>query len=228
MRRATDLGCGTGLSTQLLRQRWPAAQLTGIDISPAMLEEARHRVSGVEWRCQSIADFAPDTPQDLLFANASLQWLPDHPSLLRRLLETLNPGGVFAMQVPDNLGEPSHVAMREVAQRPPYGVRHDAVNSERRQLLSVVEYYDHLRSYCDDIEIWLTRYHHALPGIASVYDWYATTGLKPWLDALTHEQQRAAFREEYLEAIAPAYPAQVDGCVLLIIPRLFLVARRRP
>ncbi len=39
--RIYDLGCGTGIATQLLAKRWPRAQLQGIDSSAQMLDEAR-------------------------------------------------------------------------------------------------------------------------------------------------------------------------------------------
>jgi trans-aconitate 2-methyltransferase len=38
--RIYDLGCGTGIATQLLAKRWPRAQLQGIDSSAQMLDEA--------------------------------------------------------------------------------------------------------------------------------------------------------------------------------------------
>ena len=85
-----DLGCGPGNSTALLQQRWPAARITGIDSSPAMIAEARSAL--------------PDC-----------QWLPDHYELFPHLVSLLNPQGVLAVQMPDNWLEPTHVLMREVA-----------------------------------------------------------------------------------------------------------------
>ena len=226
VRQATDLGCGSGLSTELLRQRWPAARLTGIDNSPAMLERARQRLGDVDWRCESIADFDPREPQDLIFANASLHWLADHRSLLTRLVSALRPGGVLALQMPDNLEEASHRAMRDVARRLQYKLDEAATKSERGALLEIGEYYDCLREHCAQVDIWLTRYQHALPGVAGIFDWFATTGLKPWLDALEGDELRGAFRRDYLAAITPAYPPRADGSVLLALPRLFVVATR--
>ena len=52
---------------------------------------------------------------DVVLANASLQWLPDHAALFPRLARSLSSGGCLAVQMPNNLSEPSHAAMREVA-----------------------------------------------------------------------------------------------------------------
>ena len=57
---------------------------------------------------------------DVLFANAVFQWVPDHPAVLRRLLEALPEGGALAVQMPDNTNEPALALMREVAGTGPW------------------------------------------------------------------------------------------------------------
>src|SRR5512146_829932 len=40
--RVLDLGCGPGVSTIILAQAAPAAQVVGLDLAPRMLDQARH------------------------------------------------------------------------------------------------------------------------------------------------------------------------------------------
>ncbi len=97
-----DLGCGPGNSTALLHQRWPAARITGIDSSPAMIAEARSALpTASSWK-RTFRNWQPEQALDLIFANASLQWLPDHYELFPHLVSLLNPQGVLAVQMPDN------------------------------------------------------------------------------------------------------------------------------
>ncbi len=110
-----DLGCGPGNSTALLDQRWPAARITGIDSSPAMIAEARSALPDCLFVEADIRNWQPEQALDLIFANASLQWLPDHYELFPHLVSLLSPLGVLAVQMPDNWLEPTHVLMREVA-----------------------------------------------------------------------------------------------------------------
>lgn len=77
-----DLGCGPGNSTALLKQRWPSAQIAGVDNSPAMLEEARQALPDCHFVEADIRHYKPDQPLSLIYANASLQWIPDHYHLL--------------------------------------------------------------------------------------------------------------------------------------------------
>lgn len=70
-----DLGCGPGNSTALLHQRWPAARITGIDSSPAMIAEARSALPDCQFVEADIRNWQPEQALDLIFANASLQWL---------------------------------------------------------------------------------------------------------------------------------------------------------
>lgn len=120
VRSVVDLGCGPGNSTALLHQRWPTAKTTGVDSSPAMLNEARNALPDCHFIEADISQFKPEHPVDLLYANASLQWVPDHYDLFPHLVSQLGHNGVLAVQMPDNWLEPTHVLMREVAYEQDY------------------------------------------------------------------------------------------------------------
>ena len=122
-RRVIDLGCGPGNSTALLLERYPQAQVIGLDSSPDMLRQARERLPNCEFAQADLTDWSPQERTDLLFANAVFQWVPDHPAVLRRLLAALPAGGVLAVQMPDNTEEPALALMREVAMSPRWAAR---------------------------------------------------------------------------------------------------------
>lgn len=96
---AVDLGCGPGNSTALLKQRWPSAQIAGVDNSPAMLEEARQALPDCHFVEADIRHYKPDQPLSLIYANASLQWIPDHYHLLPHLVSLLQLNGVLAVHI---------------------------------------------------------------------------------------------------------------------------------
>ncbi|MEL7045937.1 MAG: methyltransferase domain-containing protein [Pseudomonadota bacterium] len=224
----TDLGCGSGLSTQLLDERWPQAEITAVDRSPAMLERARERVPrarAVEGDIGNSDLWSNGSLQDLLFANASLHWLPAHDRLLPSLLARLRSGGVLALQMPVNLEEPSHRLMRETAGLPAYRESTRALTGNRPMLPAPDAYYDMLAASCSTLEIWVTRYLHPLSDVREIFELFATTGLKPYLDALP-EDRRGAFIDDYVEALRGAYAQRSDGRVLLALPRLFIMATR--
>nr|MBA2816108.1 Trans-aconitate 2-methyltransferase [Candidatus Pantoea persica] len=65
-----------------------------------------------------------------------------------RLTGQLDAGGALALQMPDNLDEPSHRLMREIAACDPWRQRIDPA-AERKRLLSAESYYDLLmRAVC--------------------------------------------------------------------------------
>jgi len=108
-RLVVDLGCGPGNSTELLLERFPQAQVIGLDSSPDMLRKAHDRLPTCKFVQGDIATWTPETGTDLIFGNAVMQWLPDHPAIMRRLLGALPDGGVLAIQMPDNTREPGLV-----------------------------------------------------------------------------------------------------------------------
>jgi trans-aconitate 2-methyltransferase len=66
------------------------------------------------------------------------QGVPEHQAVMRRLVELLQEGGVFAAQMPDNTREPSHVPMEKVF------ATHGAAQMD---LPSAESYYDLLRPF---------------------------------------------------------------------------------
>jgi trans-aconitate 2-methyltransferase len=118
---AVDLGCGPGELTRVLHERTGAASTLGIDSSDAMLAKAAgHAGDGVSFERGDIAAFSPAAPFDLVFSNAALHWVPNHPALLERLTRAVAPGGQLAFQVPDNFDHPSHRSAELVAAREPF------------------------------------------------------------------------------------------------------------
>jgi len=119
LRRVVDLGCGSGELTALAVHRLGLADTVGIDNSPAMLTAAEaHAGPGLRFEAGDIGGWTSHHDHDLVLANASLQWVPDHPAVLARWRDALAPGGQLAVQVPSNAHQPSHVVAREVAALP--------------------------------------------------------------------------------------------------------------
>lgn len=222
-RRVIDLGCGPGNSTELLAQRWPDAEVIGVDNSPAMIEQARARLPGLRFELADLVSWTPPEDTELLFANAVFQWVPDHLDVLARLLDQLAPGGVLAVQMPDNVNEPSHLLMEEAAAAGPWAAR--VAGAARDVLPAVGVYYDRLAPLARQVDIWHTLYNHPLAGPGAIADWFRSTGLRPYLAPLD-VAEREAFLADYTARLARAYPARVDGKVLLRFPRLFIVAVR--
>src|SRR6185503_11868867 len=114
-RRVVDLGCGPGNSTELLVERFPAAEVIGVDSSADMLRQARKQLPRCTFVAGDLVNWMPEQGTDLLFGNAVFHWVTDHPKVLARLLQSLPGGGVLAVQMPDNTNEPALLLMEKVA-----------------------------------------------------------------------------------------------------------------
>jgi trans-aconitate 2-methyltransferase len=224
-RRVADLGCGPGNSTELLVERFDGADVVGVDNSPAMLDSARQRLPGTRFELADIGTWSPAEPFDLIYSNATLQWVPGHETLWPRLFSLLVPGGVLAIQMPDNLGEPSHRAMREVAAQAPFAQHIGDAEALRAPVLSVGGYYDLLAAQGAQVDVWHTVYQHRMDSAAAIVEWVRSTGLRPFVDRLPAELQ-PGYLAEYEKRIDALYPVRADGKRLLAFPRLFVVAQR--
>jgi trans-aconitate 2-methyltransferase len=224
--RVVDLGCGPGNSTELLVERFPGVDVLGTDNSAPMLESARKRLPGVRFELSDIAQWRPQHAPDLVYANAALQWVPGHEQLIARLFDALAPGGLLAVQMPDNRNEPTHRAMRDTAQMTPWSQAIGDVTALRSAVLSLQSYYDILAPRAAQVDVWHTVYQHPMASPAAIVEWVSGTGLKPFVEKLPAALQ-PGYLAEYERRIALAYPPRADGKLLLAFPRLFIVAQRK-
>ncbi|KAF1842824.1 S-adenosyl-L-methionine-dependent methyltransferase [Cucurbitaria berberidis CBS 394.84] len=238
--RIYDLGCGPGNSTQVLRDAFPGAKLTGMDSSPDMLEKARSALPDVEFVTGDLATFESGQEPDLLFSNAVFHWLRHTSRIptLTRLFASLRPGGVVAIQVPDNYHEASHALMRDTALLPDSAwsssfsdTRIGDVGDRDRPDLDPIEppeeFYNALIPLAGSVNVWRTNYFHVLKDAGAIVEWVKGTGLQPYLNRIDGEEAKSAFLGEYERRLKRAYLQLVDGKVLLGYPRLFVVAVRK-
>ncbi|GII77913.1 trans-aconitate 2-methyltransferase [Sphaerisporangium rufum] len=222
--RVADLGCGSGELTVELARRWPAATVTGLDSSAAMIAKAPAGHDRVSFTVADIRTWRPERPVDVIVSNAALQWVPEHRDLLPRLAGDLRPGGVLAFQVPGNFDAPSHVAVRRLCRSAEWRdeladlVRYEPVDDPQGYLAR-------LAGLGCLVDAWETTYVHVLPGDDAVLGWIKGTALRPMLDRLADRpERRAAFLAACAEMLAEAYPPRPYG-TLFPFRRVFVVAR---
>ena len=144
-----------------------------------------------------------------------------------KLLNRVAPGGALAIQMPGNYDAPAHCIMRELAATMVWRDRFPTGGVREWHVHDLATYYDMLAPAAA-VDIWHTEYLHILADPAAIVEWYKGTGLRPFLDALVDDDQRAEFLAQYLQRIHQAYPARSNGRVIFPFRRLFLIAYQRP
>jgi trans-aconitate 2-methyltransferase len=224
--RVVDLGCGTGDLTLALGERWPAAEILGVDSSAAMLAEAQTNYASARVRFlqADLARVELPGPADVLFSNAALHWLDDHAGLLTHLAGLVAPGGTLAFQIPANFEAPSHRRVEEVRALPRFAATLRDVRRGHAEPLAF--YLDHLVGLGFRGEVWETTYLHVLPGDDAVLQWLLGTTLRPLVSTLGPEEA-TAFLDTLRPLLQSDYPARPYGTPFLFTRR-FVVATRVP
>ncbi|MCI1966150.1 MAG: methyltransferase domain-containing protein [Oscillospiraceae bacterium] len=225
--KIVDIGCGPGNSTEVLARRFPGAEILGVDSSSQMIEAAKQNHPDLAFR---LCDAGRDLPKlgrgtfDVVFSNACIQWIPNHPQLLRNMMALLCPGGVLAVQTPMNAQEPIHRIIGEVVKSPRWASRF----SNRRIFYNLTqsEYFDLLGDLSPDFTLWQTTYFHRMKSHDGIMEWYRGTGLRPYLEELD-EEARTVFQKEIYDRVVSAYPKQKSGEILFRFPRLFFLAHQK-
>ena len=98
--RICDLGCGTGNVTERLVEKYPEADLTCVDLSPAMMDMAKAKIKDkqIQWIQADFYDYRFDGEFDLITSSLALHHLvtdEDKKMFYRKIHGALKPGGVF-------------------------------------------------------------------------------------------------------------------------------------
>ena len=219
--RIYDLGCGTGNVTAALLQRWPNAAISGVDSSASMLAQAASALPQVQWQQQSLDGWQAQFPADLIYSNAALQWLPDHQHLFPRLVASLKPGGVLAVQMPRNFAAPSHTMIADTARAGPWRGKLESLLVPA-PVAEPAFYYSLLAPQARSVDIWETEYLQVLSGEDPVKEWTRGTALIPFMERLS-AAERTQFEGDYAQRLRGAYPRRADGTTLFPFRRLFIV-----
>lgn len=211
-----DLGCGDGKVTNILKTKYNPKKIIGIDKSKEMLNNA-YQYKDISWQNNDINNIQDSF--DLIFSNASLQWVDNHQLLLNKLI--LHTNKVLAMQVPNNYNYPSHILINETINEHPI-FKEKLFNKIRQNpVLAIEEYYNLLFPITSRVDIWETQYLQQLYGDNPVLEWVKGTALTP-VKANLNNQEYENFLLNYNKKLLTAYP-KMNNITLFPFSRIFIV-----
>lgn len=220
-----DIGCGPGNSTQILAQRWPKSKITGIDNSVAMIERAKHDFPHQEWKLLDAGKDEIAGTFDLVFSNATIQWIPNHFDLLKKFRDILSDHGTLAIQLPLFFDMPLGKSIARISKEKRWSNQTESVN----HLFTIhhhSDYYDYLSALFTAVEIWESDYVHIMDSHDSILEMIHSTGLRPYIDRLESNADKKDFESMVLSDIKKDYPLQENGKVLFPFKRLFFIASK--
>ena len=225
-RRILDLGCGPGSSAAVLQERFPQAEILGVDRDADMLEKARKNCPDVVFlSCDAGRELNRlPTDFDLVFSNACIHWIPGQAEVLREMMGRLAPGGWMAVQIPLTRKAAFYEILARVAAGQRWRQRLDR-RQDRFYSLSPSEYFDILSGLTHVFSMWETVYYHRVGDYGDILEWYRGSGLRPYLAALEAGEQ-TDFERELLAALPARYPRQANGQIVLPMARLFMTAQK--
>ncbi len=218
-----DYGCGPGNSTQVLRAKWPHADILGTDCSEAMIQKAKASYSGMNWDQQDITVWEPDEKQDLVFSNAVIQWIFNHETLIPRLIGMTKTNGAVAFQIPQYDTMPVATIIDEEF--------HMLYPKSTFSIHSIFEfhdapyYYEKFHEQFTRMELWKTSYIHEMKSYGDIVAMIESTGLRPYLEK-TEEKKKKVFLDNIMKQLPKFYKQFRNGNVLFPFERLFVIGYR--
>ncbi len=228
--RIIDLGCGSGENTLELARRSARGSARGVDGSPAMIEAARKLLDDqpelkgrVSFELLNVPEFRADRAYTLIFSNATFHWIPDKVALFGSCFEALRAGGRIVVQMPANETETAKMEIGRLAREAPWntmlGGREHAFHEEPPEFYAAML----ARLGYDRIDCYHLTFHHPMERPADVVQWYRSTGLRPFLEALPNDRHNE-FLGQLTARLNAAYGT--SGPMTFDFKRLFIWARR--
>jgi trans-aconitate 2-methyltransferase len=205
--KVIDLGCGTGELTKTLGEKFPGADVTGIDFSAEMLAGAadwendrlHYKVRTIEEQLQS-----GDT-WDLVFSNAAIQWVDDHETLFPRIIQSVSKGGQLAIQMPAQHHNITNIILNDLADEIPFK---QSLKDFKRisPVLDIDRYAEILfEGGATSITAFEKIYPLILPDVNALYNWVSGTALIPFMERL-NEGEKEIFIARYKERLREQFP----------------------
>ncbi len=97
--RILEIGCGTGLFTEMLARAFPAADIAAVDISPAMTAKARAYLGEnkkINWIAEDASELEERGKYPLIASNCSLHWIAPVELIVGKLAGMLAKDGKMA------------------------------------------------------------------------------------------------------------------------------------
>ena len=98
-RNILDIGCGTGILTKMLKDRYKESSICALDISQEMISVAKNKVKDVDYIVADAEEFSGGRSFDLITSNASLQWFKELEKTLASFKKILDPGGRMVFSI---------------------------------------------------------------------------------------------------------------------------------
>ena len=220
--RILDVGCGSGMSTLALKNRFPEAEIIGVDLSAAMLENAKKLLPDVQWIQRDCSESLEDLGQfDLVFSNAFLQWLPDQEKFIKNIRSCTKENGILALQIPNFEAMKIAGIIKEVAKEfySNGDIFNDMSDTCYNHLLAA--YYSMMCKYYSDVEVWQTNYIHQMDSSDAIVEFVKSTALIPYLERLSEVQEKD-FLAQLQTRTAEYYKPCDNGKVLFPFERIFV------
>lgn len=224
-KRIIDIGCGSGMSTIVLRKKWESAEIIGVDYSENMLNKAKERIEDVTWIKKDCSKPIKDLGKfDIVFSNAFLQWIKNQEEFLVNTRDIISENGILAMQIPAFDQMIASAAIRQGAESFNKEL-FKGIENENCHNMSLGEYYDILDKYYSDVEIWQTNYQHIMESHQAIIEFLSGTALNPYFSRLD-EEQKQEFLKVLTEKIKKTYSIQKNGKILFEFKRIFILAKK--
>jgi len=182
--RIIDLGCGTGITTQIIASQYCFQEFHAIDISTSLLMKAHHRLSQLKINVYEM-DFENITnnnylPFDIIYSNMALQWSSNILNTLTMLRGLLTDNGNLAFSLPLS------GTFRELQHH--YAINHfPDINIIQQYLISAG--YRILISEAENIRLTFPHVVHALKSIKQTGANYACHRIHKGLNGKSHLKQ---------------------------------------
>lgn len=202
LKKAIDIGCGTGEQTHILSEKFSDVEFLGIDSSAEMLQKSlEFKNENLSFKQKTVEElYDSEEKWNLIFSNAALQWSDDHPKLFSKLLSLLSENGQFAVQMPVQAENVLNQILFQLASEKPFKTQLQHWN-RISPVLSLDDYakimFDH---GLKNLQIFVKVYPIIAENSEKLYQFISGSALIPYLEKLD-ETGKEEFISEFKKRI---------------------------